>query len=433
MTPEKLDSALRARNVALCRRPSAPPPGDRPRRSGLLQWLHSLRWAARLGALAFATAWVWPGRAGAHTRWFTTVADAFTPPLALTTLFGSPLFLPLFLATVAVVAGVQAADRGLRRRCDAAGSLSRRVDEMTVSVAPALLRLAIALYFASIAAFFSTAPVTLTPELKAGSSWVVGAQLLVAGSLLSAGGVGPAAVGVLVLYVYSAHLYGWVHLIDYHLFIGVFAFLLLHQLSPRQGASTGLLLLRVLVGTSFLWVGIEKWLYPDWTADVLLHHLPMLLMGYEPGFVVMAAGFVEVALAFLLVFGRLSSQVSAAVLLSLVCSAIPLAGVVDAIGHLPMIAALLILAATRNRLPEPVQELVAARPTDLGGTFVITVTGLTGLYFLTHQLAASVERGGYSGNVTLSLLWSALLVAWIAYALASERRLHHTANVLPSS
>jgi hypothetical protein len=191
-------------------------------------------------------------------------------------------------------------------------------------------------------------------------------------------------------------------------------------------------LLRLLVGTSFLWVGIEKWLYPDWTADVLLHHLPMLLMGFEPGFFVMAAGFVEVALAFLLVFGRLSSQVAAAVLLSLVCSAIPLAGVVDAIGHLPMIAALLILATTRNRLPEQVQELVAARPTDLSGTFVITVTGLTGLYFLTHQLAASVERRGYSGNVTLSLLWSALLVAWIACALARELRRHQSANVLPS-
>jgi uncharacterized membrane protein YphA (DoxX/SURF4 family) len=381
--------------------------------------------AAKQAALALALLWL-PASAAAHTRWFTTVADAVTPPLPLTRVFGSPVFLALFMATLAIMAIVQSVDTLLRQRRNRATGLLDRVDDCMTHTAAPLLRFALALYFLCIAAFFHDEPITLTPDLAAGGSWVIQLQVLVAGGLLFRRSVIPACLGIVLLYVHSADLHGWVRLMDYLLFLGACGFLVLDRFSHRLGASTGLLVLRLLVGASFLWVGIEKWLYPHWTLDVLVNQLPtlpMLMMGIDPDFYVMGAGFVEVALAFLVLFGGVSAQVAAAVLMGLLAAGIPLAARVDGgIGHLPMLAILFVLATTRNHLAEHLRQLAGKRPLGLSGTFVITVPGVVGLYFLTHQLAAAAERHGYSGNVSLSLLWCAVLVTWACHALARELR-----------
>jgi uncharacterized membrane protein YphA (DoxX/SURF4 family) len=387
--------------------------------------------ALRLG-LAFATVAVVPALALSHTRWFTTVANDVTPPLPPTRLFASPEFLTLFLVTWAIAVGVQGVDAALRERRHVFSALLEHTDRRMTDFAPTLVRWAMAFYFASIAGVFGAAPITLAPELKASASWLLPVQLLIALGLVLPRGVIPSCVAIVLLYAYSAGLHGWVHMVDYHLFLGICAYMVLHAVSRQLGATTGLLLLRLLVATSFLWVGIEKWLYPQWTEDVLLHQLPMLLMGMDPAFVVMAAGFVEVALAFLVLFGGVSSQVAAAVLMGLMLAAIPVAGMVDGVGHMPMVVGLFILATTRSRIADCLPQVSAPVGTTLSGTYFIAVPGLVGLYYLVHEFVAASGRNGTGLNVSLSLLWCLVLVCWTArtvIGISVPARAHGTRTV----
>jgi hypothetical protein len=120
-------------------------------------------------------------------------------------------------------------------------------------------------------------------------------------------------------------------------------------------------------------------------------------MGFKPEFFVIAAGFVEFCLAFTLMAGRLSSRVAAGVLLAIMVLAMPLVGVVDAIGHLPLVIVLVLLAGTRNtiswmngkeRAGTRANLLVVFRASSLELTaYCVSVLGLTAAYYLIHELA----------------------------------------------
>jgi uncharacterized membrane protein YphA (DoxX/SURF4 family) len=389
--------------------------GKRPKRSS----------PGRTAAVTACIAWLAvPGLAQAHVRWFSQVADDSIAPAPLTTLLTSPLFIALLLLAMAVIGCVRAVDARLAAGNSRLMHLQRRIDSRMSRWAAPVLRVGCALFFAAIALYYAREPITLTAELKSPTAWVLPVQLAIAGAILFRAGVIPACAGMLLLYLYSAHLYGIVHMIDYHLFLGLCVFLALDRLSQRHGEAVGLLVLRVLVSTSFLWVGIEKWLYPEWTCDILKNQMPMIAMGLPPHFWAMSAGFVEVALAFLMLFGGVSSQVAAAVLLSMLAMAIPAVGAVDAIGHLPMMFPLFILATTRNRLPRSVPEHAAWHPLDLCSLFLVGVTGLTGLYFLTHEFAAArqVHVAQIWPDVIVALLASTALASWVMRALLQRRR-----------
>ena len=377
------------------------------------------RWT-RLAALAGCSlAGGWPALAQAHVRWFTQVADDAEAPQALTTLIASPLFVALLVFALVVIGCVRHVDARLAAGNCGFMRLLRRADSHMSQLGAPVLRIGLALFFACIALYFRAGPITLTPELKSPGPWVVPLQLAIALGMLFGAGVIPACAGMVLLYLYSVHLYGAVHLLDYHLFLGVCVFLSLDRLSQRHGAAQGLLALRLLVSTSFLWVGIEKWLYPEWTCDILEHQLPMLAMGLDPDVWAMASGFVEVALAFLLLFGGVSSQVAAAVLVLLLGAAIPLVGTVDAIGHLPMLFALFVLATTRNRLPRRLAEHAHWHPADLCSVFTIVVAGLTGLYYLAHEFAPATHArfAEIWPDVLLASLAASALLAWVVRVL----------------
>jgi hypothetical protein len=123
----------------------------------------------------------------------------------------------------------------------------------------------------------------------------------------------------------------------------------------------------------------------------------------------MGAGFVEFCLAFVLIFGRLASQIAAAVLLSVMISAIPLVGMLDLIGHLPILVVLIILAATRNPIgrvaPEPGKR---GNDLDAAFSFMVSVPGFIAAYHLSHEIVY-----GTMGKVN----WTEALVAGILLAL----------------
>ena len=365
-----------------------------------------------------------PGLASAHVRWFSQGADDKALPEPLTAVATSPVFVALLVLALAVIGCVRLVDLRLAAGNSRFMHVLRRIDSRMSLQAARVLRLGCASYFASIALYFRDAPITLTPELKSPGHWVVPLQLAIAAGMLLPAGVIPACAGMVLLYLYSVHLYGVVHLLDYHLFFGVCAFLVLDRLSHERGAASGLLALRLLVSTSFLWVGVEKWLYPEWTCEILEHQLPMLTMGIDPDFWAMAAGFVEVALAFLMLFGAASAQVAAAALLVLMASAVPLAGAVDGIGHLPMIAALAVLATTRSRVPRSLEGHASWQAADLCSAFLVGVAGVAGLYYLAHEFGAGkpVSIAQTWPDVLLAALASLALGMWVTRAIRRNRR-----------
>ena len=365
-----------------------------------------------------------PDAAAAHVRWFTSLPESLPTPHGPTALLRSPVFLALLALTLVVMALVQAVELHVQHRQHLVARLAERAQPPTTRVAALLVRIGIALYLAGLALVFRAAPVTLAPELHAGAAWIPPLQLLLAACFLSRRTVLAGCAGLLALLADSVRRFGWVHMVDYHFFLGVCALLVLDSRGTPAWSRAGLAIFRATVATSFMWVGIEKWLHPEWTQDVLERQLPALLMGQSPQFVATAAGFVEVALAFLVLLGSVSAQLAAAVLLLLISTAIPLAGLVDAVGHLPMIFFLLVLAGTGNRIAAIVGGMQPASAVSAPCRFLIVVGGVTGLYFLAHQFGTGgvdVPAGGWP-QVRLALCWSVVLGAWALHLLRASQR-----------
>src|SRR5262249_7049930 len=94
---------------------------------------------------------------------------------------------------------------------------------------------------------------------------------------------------------------------------------------------------------TLLWASIEKWAYPIWTVPLLTRE-PGLLMGLEPATYMVLAGFVEMNVTFMLLSSAsLLSRAVAFSLGSIFVLAIYKFGLIDAIGHLLIIAILFIL------------------------------------------------------------------------------------------
>lgn len=348
-----------------------------------------------------------PAAAQAHVRWFTDAAPAGIAPESMATLLTSPAFLALLLVTLAVLAWVRRVDARLAGGGSTFTRLLAGCDARMTPAAAPVLRVGLALFFAALALHFRDAPFTLTPELNSPADWAVPLKLLIALGLLFPSGMVAACAGMLLLYLHSTQLQGAVDILDYHLLFACCVFLSLDQFSRRHAAAIGLLMFRVLVASNFLWVGIERWLYPEWTSDVLERQLPMLLMGLAPHSWTMAAGFIEVAFAFLMVFGGASAQVAAAVMLALMGVAMPLVGPVDTVAHLPVLFSLFVLATTRNRLPGWKTEHARWQPADLCRVFLLGAMGISVVFYLAHEFTAAWPA-------QLAGIWLELVLAGVA-------------------
>ncbi|AKJ29693.1 hypothetical protein AAW51_3002 [Caldimonas brevitalea] len=323
----------------------------------------------------------------AHVKWFSKVVNCTSTPLNIGSILASPMFVALFIAALAVMAGVCRVDKLAAERYPYLHRSPSVLEHRRADRAALLLRVGVGIYFLSVFLYRDERPFILTPELWTKATWVPLVQLAIAAAVLSRHTVPLAAAGILLLYGNAVALYGWFHMLDYLYFIGVASFLAISVSEGQVRPSLGFTLLRVLTGFSLMWVSVEKWVYPSWTYDILARDLANITMGLDPRFVVMAAGFVEFSLAFLIVFGRLSARVAAVALLALLIGAIPLVGMLDAVGHAPLIVVLLVFAAGPN-------PLGAAGPNHLPWngrahaiSFAAGVVGLIGLYHVTHALA----------------------------------------------
>jgi hypothetical protein len=157
-----------------------------------------------------------------------------------------------------------------------------------------------------------------------------------------------AAAGILVLYGYGAATYGLFHLLDYPFFLGLAAYFALSVLPNAELSTLRFDLLRWTVALSLIWPSMEKFLYPGWIAQITAAH-PELTLGFDVDTVITAAGVVEFGLSFALLWTPLVRRLAALCLALLLFAATFDFGKMDGIGHLMIIAILLLIFADPGR------------------------------------------------------------------------------------
>jgi hypothetical protein len=325
--------------------------------------------------------------AWAHVKWFVTcnVSDDPLPVAAVFTktffLFGA-LFLALFYfgCEIERTALGAAFSRQLNRLTE---PLHRRTDELLRAVAAV-----------SFALLWADGGLILTPELKTDDPGLSVIQLLIPLYLFARATLPAAGAGILVLYGYGAVAYGPFHMLDYPIFIGLGAYFVLSISQTAELLAFRLNLLRWTVALSLLWPSMEKFVYPAWVAPIAIIH-PELTLGFDVDTVMTAAGVVEFGLAFALFWTPLVRRLAALVLIMLLTAATFDFGKVDGIGHLMIVAVLLVVVGDPGRQHPGCRPALA--PPVSSAAWLATVLFYTGghaLYYRSQSSALLSLAGG---------------------------------------
>lgn len=280
------------------------------------------------------------GVAAAHVKWFMPY-DLSEPPRPIGQVI-TPDFVLLFAISAVAIYTFFLVDRLLYRR----GFLDETLGGLVISEDMAfwIMRTVTSILFLSLFVYgIRGQSVYLTPELFTDSAvipWIHLAMAIVVWHRRTAPLMG---AGILLLYVLSMFHYGAFHLLDYLIFPGIAVYFLLAPAEGPTWTKLRYVTLFATTGLTLLWGAIEKLAYPDWTYP-LLNQKPALLMGMEPAFYMTLAAFVEFNIVFVLLSSAsVFSRFAALGLNTLFILAIFEFGMIDAIGHLVIIAVLVIL------------------------------------------------------------------------------------------
>jgi len=210
------------------------------------------------------------------------------------------------------------------------------------------------IFRASVAFFFiaiwGVGGILLTPELKSDSTLVGAIQLGIAAGMISRRTMPLSAIGIFALFDIGIWKYGVFHLADYPVFLGVAAYVALVGAQTTFFGARPLDVLRWAAGITLMWASVEKWAYPEWTFPLFTLH-PNMTMGFDPEFYMRAAGAVEFALAFSLMWTPLVRRVGAIMLAAMFISAVLEFGKIDMIGHSLIVVALFGIIADDAKQP----------------------------------------------------------------------------------
>jgi uncharacterized membrane protein YphA (DoxX/SURF4 family) len=307
----------------------------------------------------------------AHVKWFVNY-DLLSPPRPAFGVLSSRYFIlfAFFVATLIFV--ISLVDNYLTRRTPV---LERRRGILVERVAkhfPLLLRWGVSAFFTAVFVYGCLHDwMILTPELRTHSGWICWVQLAIAICALNSRSAVISGVGIIFLYGFGISQYGFFHMLDYPIFLGVAAFLIVHSIYGEKKQEWAVSAVRICTAVTLLWASIEKFAFPEWSF-MLMAQRPGLALGFDPEFYMIAAGFVEFCAAFLLIAGSLAARAAALVLLMMFTSAIVPFGVIDGIGHSVIIVVLLLLVFSDNR----VAELFSIRRSN-----TLTATLRTSVYF----------------------------------------------------
>ena len=204
-----------------------------------------------------------------------------------------------------------------------------------------MFRAAVGFFFVAIWAFGG---VLLTPELKTDSNIIGAIQLGIAAGMLSRRTMPLSALGIATLFAIAIWQYGIFHLADYPVFLGVAGYLALVGFQRDFFGARPIDVVRWTAGVTLMWASVEKWAFPEWSYPLLTTH-PEMTLGLDPVFFMRAAGAVEFALAFALMWTPLVRRLAAIILAGMFISAVLEFGKIDLIGHTLIVAALIAIIA----------------------------------------------------------------------------------------
>ena len=130
-----------------------------------------------------------------------------------------------------------------------------------------------------------------------------------------------------------------------------------------------------------MWASIEKWAYPQWSFPLFIQH-PAVTMGFDDEFFMRAAGVVEFTLSFALLWTPLVRRCAATILCAMFVGAIFEFGMIDAIGHAPIVVVLFAIVADDVRAPAPRLRQLALAPVG----FAASLIAMLGVYYLLHTV-----------------------------------------------
>ena len=349
-----------------------------------------VRWRVVLVLLLVATATLAePSTASAHVKWFCGVIDLRAPPKSLSAVL-SPMFLARALGFLLLVTLGTAIDAVLSRRWPRLEHGSPGLEFLEDVV----VRLCLGGYMLSLCANLAVVPwgpagdgAIVTPDLLVDTQVIRVVQLLIAAALVLRRTCPLASIGIAGLYAYGLVRYGLFYMTDYVFFLGFAAYLMLSLPSLRARPSLRSWRVPILAGSlafSLMWTAIEKFLYPGWT-DIVLALYPSVAMGFPAPFVTLTAGFVEFTLAFYLLVGHSLLRPGAFIFMSIFILAIPSFGILDAVGHLPIVAIFLVViihgVSRLQLIVRPTGTGALRSAASVGGLYVGILVIQTAMYY----------------------------------------------------
>jgi hypothetical protein len=276
-----------------------------------------------------AMAGLLPTRAWAHVKWFAPYDVSQQPTSVNNVLTGH--FVMVFLVFTLLLASTFLLDWISTTWCSrlAAPGDYEEFEEK-------LLRSGTGAFFM---ALFATGGIILTPELRTTADWSTWLQLGIAVTMLSERTCALGSLGILALYGFGVAQYGFFHLSDYPMFIGLAAYLALTSVTSKYLRSLRMPILYVSICVTLMWGAVEKWAYPEWTFPLLAER-PYLTFGLPPDLFMIVAGFVEFTFAFYMLTGFALLRLAVLGLGTIFAAAIIDFGKPDAIGHLPILIAM---------------------------------------------------------------------------------------------
>jgi hypothetical protein len=276
---------------------------------------------------------VFAGPASAHIKWFCAY-DVASQPVGLDNVLCPDFELLTGLSLLGLLTGSAVegtvVGNAILRAFDQATSYIR--DNIEI-----IFRAACAFFFISI---WAVGGILLTPELKTDSIWIGVLQLAIAAGMLSRRTMPASAFGIFALFDIAVWNYGGFHLADYPVFLGFAAYLALVGGRTNFFGTRPVDVLRYAASITLMWASIEKWAYPQWSYPLLIQH-PEMTLGFAPDFYMRAAGAIEFALAFSLLWTPLVRRIGAIMLTAMFVSAVFAFGKIDLIGHSLIVVALL--------------------------------------------------------------------------------------------
>jgi hypothetical protein len=188
------------------------------------------------------------------------------------------------------------------------------------------------------------------------------------------------AIGIALLYTIAVWQYGVFHMADYPIFLGIAGYLALTGLQRDFWGLRPIDVARWTAAVTLMWASVEKWAYPEWSFPMFIEH-PNLAMTMDPEFYMRAAGAVEFALAFALIWTPLVRRIAAAILSGMFISAVFEFGKLDLIGHTLIVVVLVAIVADQHR-----QSAWSAYPWLVPATYTGALAGFIALYYGAHNL-----------------------------------------------